>query len=250
MQFTSAREAVCYYLCHQLMTPANDMEKLWVKVQHTVRGGAGKVWLGVELGDLCRGLNERNLAWLFLNRGNDLQNRDIRIAYLLEEMLKNPESERAADEYELELERLRDRKEYAICIGKLAYRWALYAYGGEDSTLKWDGLKHSLALAEYMIIKYKEAGNKVTLKGYKKISKLATLALQDFKIRDCTGQPKWKDADLAKQMGVDQANWKRTWEPKMKIMQAALNELASLSLAPVRLRLDELAEMEGPLYVG
>ena len=57
MRFSSARQAIHYYFNHQLMTPENDIEKLWVRVQHTAKGGAACMWLGLELGDLVRPLN-------------------------------------------------------------------------------------------------------------------------------------------------------------------------------------------------
>lgn len=62
MRFTSAQSAIRYYLNHQLMLPSDDMARLMVMVQYTVRGGTGRMWLGVELGNICRDLNERRLG--------------------------------------------------------------------------------------------------------------------------------------------------------------------------------------------
>lgn len=58
VRFTSAKTAIHYFFNHQLMTPEDDIAKLWVRVQYTVKGGSGATWLSMELADLIRPLNQ------------------------------------------------------------------------------------------------------------------------------------------------------------------------------------------------
>lgn len=58
MRFTSAAAAIHYFFNHQWMRQEGDAAKLMVRVQYTVKGGGACTWLGMELGDLVRPLNQ------------------------------------------------------------------------------------------------------------------------------------------------------------------------------------------------
>jgi hypothetical protein len=58
MKFSSAKAAIHYYFNHQLMAAQNDIETLWVRIQRTIKGGSGAMWLGLELGDMVRPINK------------------------------------------------------------------------------------------------------------------------------------------------------------------------------------------------
>lgn len=185
MKFGSAKTAIHYFFNHQLMTPENDIEKLWVRVQHTVKGGAGAMWLSLELGDMVRPINT---------------------------------------------------------LGRLPLAWAMFAYAGEG----WYSDLQYVQLKAHIIYRCRQSLGieKPNKDMCAKLSKMADLALHDYALRDTTGRPKFTDVQLCGAIGVQQSNWKKCWEEKYLAMQKPLNTLAAKSLAPVRKRLDELAEAE------
>lgn len=191
MRFTSAREAICYYLNHQLMTPENDISKLFVKVQHTARGGSGRMWLGLELGDMCRDLNERNL-------------------------------------------------------GKAAYTWALYAYGGATDENNWQDQKRKLSLIRYVLDNYPR---KITAANVLKVSKLAECAVDDFIALDINGKSKFTPAQICAATGIKQANWVKVWQPNYIAMQDVLDRLSArcLGVVAARLRVIEVTSSQDSL---
>ena len=225
MRFSSARTAITMYLTHQHLKPgfeAADLVTMFLEERIRSQGGrvgarkrafmSGKkdsfhslsatgansnvgsdtrfrTWKGLELGDICRGLNERT-------------------------------------------------------IGKPAYTWALYAYGGEDSIDTLNGIRRQSLLIGHMLAEFREAGGKLNAKNIRKMGALAAAALQDYKVRDCTGRAKYKPAEICRKVGVSHSNWASHWQPKFERLQEILNQLAAKALAPVSARLAEIADYE------